>query len=297
MKSKKILILGATGMLGNTLFSYLSKNKNLELWATVRSVEKARKWFTKQQQETIVTFEDAQNISDFKKILSTIKPDCVVNCIGIVKQAPVEKNVIAQIYVNALFPHMLAKECTKQNVRLIHISSDCVFNGEKGMYQEKDLSDAYDVYGKTKWLGEVNGKHCVTIRTSIIGHGLENRYSLIDWFLTQKHSVKGFTRAIYSGLPTIELARIIEKYFVENKMEGVYHVSSDPISKYDLLCLVSKMYNKHIAIEPDPSVKIDRSLDSTKFRKETGYQPPTWKVLIKNMYNNYKENKHFVSYE
>jgi len=297
MKNKKILIFGCSGMLGNTLFRYLSKNKNLQLWATVRSIEKKKKWFTKQQQETILILEDTQNISDFKKILSTIKPDCVINCIGIVKQTKVAKDITAQIYVNALFPHILAKECREQNVRLIHFSTDCVFNGEKGMYQEKDLSDAYDVYGKTKWLGEVNGEHCVTIRTSIIGHGLENHYSFIDWFLTQKHSVKGFTRAIYSGLPAIELARIIEKYFVENKMEGLYHVSSDPISKYDLLRLVSEKYNKHIAIEPDPSVKIDRSLDSTKFRKETGYQPPIWEVLIKNMYNNYKENKYFVSYE
>jgi dTDP-4-dehydrorhamnose reductase len=217
----------------------------------------------------------------------------VVNCIGLVKQIAAAKDPLLSIYINALYPYSLAQICQSAGSRLIHISNDCVFDGKKGNYIEKDASNADDLYGRTKYLGEVSyPTHCVTLRTSIIGHELKRKQGLLEWFLSQEKSVKGYTKAIYSGFPTVEMAKIICDFVIPQKnLNGIYHISSEPISKYKLLKMIAEKYGKKINIEADDKFVCDRSLDSTLFRKKTGYIPPPWLELVDNMYKHYSESK------
>jgi dTDP-4-dehydrorhamnose reductase len=166
----------------------------------------------------------------------------------------------------------------------VHISTDCVFSGAKGGYMEEDAPDARDLYGRSKLLGEVDCPHAVTLRTSIIGHELNSAHGLIGWFLAQQGNVKGYTRAIFSGLPTYELARVIRDLVLPRaEMHGLFHVASRPISKYDLLHMVNQEYGKGLKIEPDDHLKIDRSLNANRFLEATGYKAPDWPDLIAQM--------------
>lgn len=228
---------------------------------------------------------DAQNFASVKAAIETVKPDAVVNAIGIIKQLPSAKNTIVTLEVNSIFPHKLAELAKPNGFRLIGISTDCVFSGRKGNYSEADISDAEDLYGKSKNLGEVVGENCLTLRTSIIGPELETAHSLLEWFLSNRGGkVKGFTKAIYSGFPTVVLADILAD-ILENhpELEGLYHVSSEPINKYDLLKLIDKYYRSNIEIEPDDDFKIDRSLNSDKFRSLAGFKPASWESMIEKM--------------
>lgn len=297
MTKKKILVVGATGMLGNAQMTELSKYKNFDVFGTVRYFEEAKKYLPAKLLNKIYPNVDVENIDSLIKVFNLVKPDLVINCVGLIKQSPSASNMALAIYMNALLPHRLASLSEAFGARLIHISTDCIFSGSKGNYKESDPSDAGDVYGRTKFLGEVEGPHCFTMRTSIIGHGLESHVSLIDWFLTQKGKIKGYTKVIYSGFPTVEIARIIAEYIIPNEnLSGVYHVSSEPISKYDLLKIVAKIYHKKIEISLDDKFILDRSLDSTKFCKAASYQPPSWEQLVKKMYQNYKNNKNFIQF-
>ena len=225
-----------------------------------------------------------------------VQPDIIINCIGVIKQIPSAMDPLKAITLNALFPHRLSIVSQTVGARLIHISTDCVFNGKKGMYTENDQSDAIDLYGRTKFLGEVAYPHCVTLRTSIIGHELNQHRGLLEWFLAQTQTVKGFRKAIYSGFPTIELARIIRDYVMPNpELSGVYNVSSEPISKYDLLRLVAVRYDKAIHIEPYDDFVLDRSLDSTIFREKTDYRYPSWDEMIEMMHNDFWVNRSYYT--
>ncbi len=232
---------------------------------------------------------EAQNFASVKAAIAASTPDVVVNAIGIIKQLPSAKNTITTLEINSIFPHKLAELAAgsngDKNFRLITISTDCVFNGRGGNYREEDVSDAEDLYGKSKNLGEVGGENCLTLRTSIIGRELETAHSLVEWFLSnQGGRVKGFTKAIYSGFPTIVLADIIgdviEKF---PALEGLYHVSSEPVNKFDLLKLIDKYYRSGIQIDPDSDFVLDRSLNSDKFRTETGFSPEPWETMIEKM--------------
>jgi len=281
----KILILGATGMLGHTLFRKLSERDNMDVYASCRSREVLSRWFKRELIERTRGEVDAGNFDSVLQILAEIKPNVVINCIGVIKQLAGAKDPLQCIEINALFPHRLAKACQAVDARLIHISTDCVFSGKKGMYVEDDFPDCDDLYGRTKLLGEVDYPHAVTLRTSIIGHELHSSVSLIDWFLEQEGSVRGFKKAIYSGFPTVEMAQIIAELVIPRpELSGLYHVSSEPISKYDLLCLVRETYGKTIEIEPYDDFVCDRSLDSSRFRAATGYVPLPWPKLVARMY-------------
>ena len=267
---KKILILGTTGMLGHKLLQKLSQNPLFDVWGTSRNNKNLLKWFGKDLEKKIISGVDANSFDQFEKTIVETMPDIVINCIGIIKQLPIADDPVVSISINALLPHKIATICKKINARMIHISTDCVFDGKKGNYKEKDFSDAYDLYGKSKYLGEVHYPHTLTLRTSIIGHELETHYGLVEWFLSQKEKVKGFKKAIFSGFPTVEIAEIIENYIISNEsLTGLYQVSSDPISKYDLLNLIAEIYQKNIIIESDESILIDRSLDSSLFREKS----------------------------
>ena len=184
-----------------------------------------------------------------------------------------------------MLPHRLARLCQLVGARLVHISTDCVFDGARGRYLESDPSDAKDLYGRSKYLGEVAYGHTLTLRTSIIGHELSSAHGLVGWFLAQQGRVKGYTRAIFSGLPTVELACMVRDVVVPRPdLHGLYHVASQPIAKYDLLLLLAKVYGKKIEVIPDEAVVIDRSLDATRWREATGYVAPNWNALVNAMH-------------
>jgi dTDP-4-dehydrorhamnose reductase len=209
----------------------------------------------------------------------------VINGIGLIKQLPSAHDPISAIKINALLPHQLARVCAAQNARLIHISTDCVFSGSKGLYRESDTPDATDLYGRTKLMGEIEYGNALTLRTSIIGPELHSNSSLLDWFLSQTGSVKGFTKAVFSGLPTVEIARVIADYVIPRPtLTGLYHVASQPINKHALLSLIAQIYQKNIDIMPDDKLVIDRSLNSDRFCDDTGYHAPQWDELITRMY-------------
>jgi dTDP-4-dehydrorhamnose reductase len=207
-----------------------------------------------------------------------------------VKQRSTAKESIPSLEINSLFPHKMAGLCKAAGMRMVHVSTDCVFSGKKGGYEETDLSDAEDLYGRTKFLGEVYEGRCVTLRTSLIGRELSRKQGLLEWFLCQKGSVQGFRNAIFSGFTTLELSRIIERILVEHPDQaGLYHVSSDPISKFDLLTLIKGKMGLRIEIIPAEEPRLDRSLDSRRFRKEFNYSPPTWEEMIEELSLSLKE--------
>lgn len=282
---KKTLILGAAGMLGHVLFDLLSVHEGLDVYATVRSSEGLAQWFPERLMQRVRGDVNANVFSSVESVLNAVKPDVVINCIGIIKQLPESMDPITSITVNSLFPHQLAAACSVTGARMIHLSTDCVFSGARGMYREDDRPDAEDLYGRSKLLGEVDYPHCITLRTSIIGHELRSRHGLIEWFLSQKGSVKGFANAVFSGLTTVEMARVIADFVMpQEALSGLYHLSSDPISKYDLLRQVAGQYGKQIKIERYEDLQIDRSLDSARFRKAAGYTPLVWPELVAGMH-------------
>jgi dTDP-4-dehydrorhamnose reductase len=282
----KILVLGATGMLGSTVFKTLCRDPRYQTWGTVRGRENAR-FFSARERSQIVSGLDVLDDYSILAVLSKIRPDIIINCIGLIKQIAISDDPLSVLPINSILPHRLLKFCELSGAKLIQVSTDCVFSGRNGMYVEQDISDANDLYGKSKYIGEINDSpSALTLRTSIIGHELNSSNSLIDWFLSQQNNVKGYTNAIFSGLPTIELAGVIADYVLPNTgLTGLYHVSADPIDKYSLLKMVANTYGKSIDIDPDKSVEIDRSLNSTKFRSMTGYAPPSWNVLIQRMHD------------
>lgn len=282
-------------MLGHSLVRYLSECPEYDVYASARNLAGLQKHFP---EALIVRFlTESVDANDFESIIRAIastQPDVIINCIGIIKQLPLANDPLTAITCNALLPHRLSLISHAAGARLIHISTDCVFDGKKGMYTEKDASTAEDLYGRTKYLGELDDPHSVTLRTSIIGHELKGGYGLIEWFLAQAEKVRGFRRVIYSGFPTIELAGILRDHVLPNpEIHGVYHVSSEPISKYDLLTLVAERYGKDIEIEPYDGFVQNRSLDSTIFREETGYQPPSWGELVERMHCDFLANRQY----
>ncbi|MBN3002635.1 SDR family oxidoreductase [Chromobacterium alkanivorans] len=283
--NKRIVILGVSGMLGNAVYRLLSQSGVYEVFGTVRSMG-AISAFSDELKLNVTQGVDVENFDHLLSVLSSHKPDVVINCIGLVKQLAASNNPLDALPINAIFPHRLANICSAVGARLIHLSTDCVFSGKKGDYVEADFPDAYDLYGRSKLIGEVDYQNAITLRTSIIGHELNGNRSLIDWFLSQEGSILGYKNAIFSGLPTVEIARIIRDFVIPNReLRGVYHVSAEPINKFDLLTLVAKIYGKEIEIKEDISLSINRSLNSIRFRNATGFEPLEWPEMIALMKN------------
>jgi dTDP-4-dehydrorhamnose reductase len=281
----KVLILGGNGMLGHKLVQVL--RSKFDVWTTLREDFRHYEKFKIFDPDKTVCGVDAEAFETVRKTIEQVKPDAIINAIGVIKQLQGSKDVVKTLTINSIFPHRVAEIAHKVNARFVEISTDCVFSGKKGNYNEQDLPDASDLYGKSKNLGEVTGENCLSIRTSIIGCELSTSNSLIDWFLSNRGKlVKGYKQAIYSGFPTIVLAEIIADLLVNHpKMNGLYHVSSNPINKYDLLCLVRNAYNADIEIEPFEDFSTDKSLDSSRFRQETGFEPKSWKEMAEQMAN------------
>jgi dTDP-4-dehydrorhamnose reductase len=279
----KILVFGAGGMLGHKLIQVLSPHA--EVWGTLRRGFGDFGRFEILEEERCVSYIDAAGEASIRKAVERARPDVVLNAIGVVKQLPTAKDVITTLTINSIFPHRLAQLGEEFGYRLITISTDCVFDGVKGNYSEADTPNAIDLYGKSKNLGEVTSKRSLTLRTSIIGRELSTSHSLVEWFLSNEGGkVKGFRQAIYSGFPTVALANIIRDLIFDHpNLSGLYHVSSDRIDKYELLRLLKEYYKANIDIEPSDDLRIDRSLDSSRFRTEIGFKPAAWPEMVGQM--------------
>lgn len=292
LMNNKILVLGANGMLGGSLFRYFSCDKQFQVLGTTRSHTSGQA-LKNQGFDNVVINVDANNIKSIEQEIEKFKPNYVLNCIGIIKQLPAASNYIQSLKINALLPHELAKICTAHQSKLIHFSTDCVFTGGRGSYLEDDFPDAYDLYGRSKLLGEVTYDGHITLRTSIIGHEIGSQNSLVDWFLAQKTNVNGFSKAFFSGLPTCYVAEVIAKYVMPTKsLSGLYHLSASRISKFELLNIINTVYDKNIEINDSVELVIDRSLDCKKFIAKTNYKPECWDSLVRKM--NYEYVKYFT---
>lgn len=280
----KILVIGASGMIGSTVLRVLSEKKDWEVFGSVRDAG-VKRFFSAPIGERLIAGVDVEHPDSLVKVLDQIRPDVVVNCAGLTKHKPEAEDPLVSIPINTLMPHRLAGLCKLAGARLIHVSTDCVFSGEKGGYVEDDFADARDVYGKSKALGEVGYPHAITLRTSTIGHELQSKYGLLDWFLSQKGRCKGYNRAVFSGLPTVVFAQVVRDVVIPHtELSGLYHVAAKPIVKLDLLKLIADVYGKSIDIVPDDKLVIDRSLDAKRFQTATGYVAPEWPELIKLMH-------------
>ncbi len=281
----KILVLGASGMLGNAMIRVLSESVEHEVFGTIRS-EGAKRFFSAELAARLLTGVDAENHDSLAQAFIRVRPDVVINCVGLVKQLADAEDPLQAIPINALLPHRLARLCELSRARLVHMSTDCVFAGDKGDYRESDPSDATDLYGRSKFLGEVDYPHAITLRTSIIGHELQSAHGLVDWFLSQQDRCNGYTRAIFSGLPTVALAGVVRDVVLPRpELSGVYHVAAQAISKFDLLALIAEVYGKKIELVASDKPVIDRSLNAQRFNDATGYVPPSWPELIALMHS------------
>lgn len=280
----KLLILGASGMIGSTLFRVISDKSDHQVFGSVRDAA-CKEFFPPLHRERIISQIDLTQFDSLVNILELVNPDIVINCVGITKHIISFEDPLTSIPINSILPHRLVRLCRLMGARLIHISTDCVFTGKKGNYKERDFPDAVDIYGRSKILGEVDSPHAITLRTSTIGHELQTKYGLLEWFLSQGGACKGFGGALFSGLPTVVLAQIIRDIVIpRNELHGLYHVGAEPINKFELLGLIAECYQKDIEIIRDDSFRIDRSLNSDRFRLATGYEPPSWPELIKLMH-------------
>ena len=278
-----ILILGASGMLGSALFSHLPKvSESYCIFGTHRG---AKKLPMEMPRAKLLLLEDVFQREALLSIMRENNIDIVINAVGLIKQIGQSLRQSDFVKVNSWLPHYLMELCDEVHARFIEISTDCVFTGEKGNYCESDIPDARDIYGLSKLLGEVHdNKNAITIRTSIIGHESGRAASLIDWFLSTSGVVGGYNKAIFSGFPTVYLADIIGRYVLPApSLNGLFHVSADPIDKYSLLALVSEVYKHNVELIENEDLEIDRSLDSSKFRRETSFTPPKWAELINIM--------------
>jgi dTDP-4-dehydrorhamnose reductase len=284
---QNILIVGVSGMLGHSSYRLFASSPGFRVTGTARS-SRGLDILPRTDKARIVEAIDIFDFDRLVRLFAEERPDVVINCVGVIKQLSAAKDPLISITINALFPHRLAQLCAAANARLVQISTDCVFAGHRGSYRECDYPDAEDLYGRTKLLGEVDCPNAITLRTSIIGHEIGTAHSLIDWFLSQPGpEVRGYRKAIYTGVPTVELARIVRDVVIPRpELKGLWHLSSAPISKYDLLKLVASIYSKKIKIIPDDTVNIDRSLDGSRFREVTGYVAEPWDDLVKLMHAN-----------
>jgi len=270
-------------MLGHQLWRRLHVNH--EVWVTLRQpLEKYQQHGLFEAARTL-TAVDVTRDETLSEVFRIVCPEAVINCVGIIKQLREAADPLVSIAINSLLPHRVNRLCASSGARLIHISTDCVFSGRKGSYTEHDVSDAEDLYGRSKFLGEVSGPSGLTLRTSIIGRELETKSGLIEWFLSQRgKTIKGYRRAIYSGFTTLELARIVELVLTRHpELHGLWQVSAEAINKYELLKIAQQSFGWPGEILPDDTLVCDRSLESTKFRTATGYRPPTWPGMMEEL--------------
>jgi dTDP-4-dehydrorhamnose reductase len=287
----RVLVLGASGMIGSAMFRVLSANSALKVFGTLRSTADAG-FFHPEVRSRLLLDVNVAALDVLAQVFVKVRPQVVINCIGLTKHVSGGEEPSAAISMNALLPHRIAGLCTLSAARLIHVSTDCVFSGAKGAYREADAPDASDVYGRSKQLGEVIADESVTLRTSTIGHEFRTRHGLLEWFLSQTEC-HGYTRAIFSGVPSVVFAGIVRDMVIPNQsLSGLYHVAGPAIAKADLLRLVAEIYERDIRISLDDSLVIDRSLDAAKFAAATGYCSPSWPAMVQSMHDDFMKGYH-----
>jgi|TARA_B100001971_G_C18153881_1_gene517396 dTDP-4-dehydrorhamnose reductase len=289
----KILILGADGMLGHKLFQMLGTDYS-ETYGTVaeKTSDPLLSLIPYFQTNKVIYEMNAMDFGRLKKIIEQVKPDCVINCLRVATHSSQKVPSVLNIKVNALLPHHLAKMTAEQGTRLIHFSSDCVFDGKRGMYSEEDTTNATHIYGQTRLLGEVCADNTLVLRGSVIGRELTGHSSLLDWFLRQQGGeINGFSRAIYSGLSSIETVRVVRMILKKNfQLTGLYNIASEPINKYNLLQLAKKSFGVDVIIQKEDNFTVDRSLNAEKFKAATKYIFPSWPKMMKELA---KENEQY----
>jgi len=261
--TRRVLIIGATGMMGHVLFDVARHQPDFEVYATVRRSDERTQAFLRIDAGRLFACDLRREIDPDLYCA----PEVVVNCAGVVRHLHFQNSTVDLIKVDALAPHILAEYCDRRGARLIQLSTDCVFSGRRGNYGEDDLPDPPDLHGRMKVLGEVMHEPHITLRTSFIGHERfrESGYFLLDWFLAQRGEVRGFTHARWSGLTTLEFARVLVELIRQPEVTGLLHVHGETLSKYDLLCLAQSVYGKtDVVIRPDSEFRCDRSLRSLR---------------------------------
>jgi dTDP-4-dehydrorhamnose reductase len=273
------MVVGATGTLGHRLC--LEWGDRFECFGTMREPvpEPVAELLAA---TTLIAGVTADAPESLRPALEQARPDVVVNCVGAVKQAEAGQQAIPAIRINSLFPHQLAALCREHSVRMVQVSTDCVFSGSRGNYSEDDVPDATDIYGRSKLLGEVAGEGFLTLRTSLIGRELRGALGLLEWLISKRGgTVRGFSRAVFSGFTTkalaAEIAHLIEGH---PELDGVWHLAAQPIDKLTLLSMLDDALQLGIEITPDEDVAIDRSLDSSRLCSVTGRQPRGWDEMV-----------------
>jgi dTDP-4-dehydrorhamnose reductase len=283
----KLLIVGGTGMLGHKLFQHLSRiypDTYATVWEDIKETPFVNVPFL--QTEKVYTGVDVTALEALTGLILDLKPDYIINCVGVIKQHKVKVALASPcIKLNSLLPHQLVEIGAKYGGRVIHFSTDCVFDGSRGSYTEEDLPNAIDLYGRSKAMGEVIYDNALTLRTSIIGRELVNHLSLLDWFLKQSGTpIRGFTKALYSGITTNQMVKVIELILKDfPTLNGLYQIVAEPISKYDLLCLAKDIFKVGIDIEPYDDFSIDRSMQGNKFKSVIGYESPPWMDMLEDL--------------
>jgi dTDP-4-dehydrorhamnose reductase len=273
----RVVVLGADGMAGHAIVRQFARGH--EVFGTTRAESEDLTKGLGISPAALISGIDVRDTPGVVRTITELDADAIINCAGIVKQRPSE--AVELLEVNALFPHRLAAALGERGPRLVHLSTDCVFSGRRGFYSENDLPDPADLYGVSKLAGELSQPGAVTIRTSIVGLEIKRRTSLVEWLLAQRGSVRGFRQAIFSGLTTVELARVAESILEKHgDLHGVWHVASAPISKFDLLSMLAERTHHSVDVVPDDDFVCDRSLDGSAFQKATGYVPPAWEDMI-----------------
>jgi len=277
-RRRRVLVLGGTGMLGHKLCQRF--RERFDTWTTIRSVPPGAAALF--DDSRVFVGVDAIDVATIRAAVERATPDVIVNCIGLVNQLETAADPVSSISINALLPHQVAAVAARVGAHMIQISTDCVFAGTRGAYTETDRADADDLYGRTKRLGEIAGPRSLTVRTSIIGRELSSARGLVEWFLSHRGgSIEGFTDAFFSGVTTDALAGLLADVIErETELSGVYHVASARISKHDLLSHLNDALDAGVTIRPSHRVRLDRSLDGSRFLAATGLQVPPWTDMI-----------------
>ena len=270
-------------MLGHTLFMQLSLKADLDVYATARSSSGLTRWLPPDLVKKIQLGVDANNFDTIIRAFASVKPDIVINCIGLIKQLPLASDPLSAITINSLLPHRISLICQSAGTKMIHISTDCVFDGKAGGYKETDIPNATDIYGRTKFAGEV--PDALTLRTSIIGRELGTCHGLLEWFLSKRGTkVQGYKKSLFSGVTTNELSKLVYDIISSRKnLTGLYHVAAMPVSKFDLLAGINYYLENKVEIEPVDGEIIDRSLNGHKLKCDFKYTPPNWNEMLKEM--------------
>lgn len=279
----KVLVLGASGMIGSTMFRYLTTSPNLEVFGAFRGQNGIA------DLEHSVVVQDLRDREQLQATIAEVRPNTIINCAGITKHVHETKIATAAIATNALLPHELIAVADIFDARVVHISTDCVFSGRQGHYSELCATDAADLYGRTKAIGEFLSEKHLVLRTSTIGHELSSTRGLVEWFLSQEDKCFGYTNAWFSGLTSLEIAKIMLEIIIPDpSLSGLYNIGGSRINKHDLLVLLAEVYKKKIKIIPNASPSLDRSLNSSRFRSRTHYSPPSWGDLVIAMHEDWR---------